>query len=406
MEYATRDTIEMTLHIQREGVPLSAAYSVSVTDMSAVAEHEDVPDITSLNEPFKATNAELVRVSHPVEHSLSLQGTIQPSPEKSRHTITTILVNSRQAVETEVVGSKFHVPLDFYDTTTAILKSQGRGGVHGRVEVVSPPKVVSFDLPAPLAYRYANEVPYNYPVSGREVTVLREIMVGAKPIPNPGDKFVSATQRRLGLAYQVFQGGQLESTRLVGDLAEYLLTRAPQFRETYCLIAFRQACGTSVPGARTFQSDNPTTSSLPGGVPNTVYTFFLNGHPLSALDFDLIPANSVSRIEIYWDPNPYFIKSVAIYTELMFPYWKEDIQRFKVRGYDRPSAFSLPPSDLSIPDYRATLYWKPDGHTGENEPGTFSFAASDVDGTYKVTVEGMTDEGDTFRVVRYISITR
>jgi protocatechuate 3,4-dioxygenase beta subunit len=404
-QYNTRDKITASLQVLRAGVPAPSSYSVSVTDMSAVADLDGVPNITLLGTPFKAANAKIIRLPHAVEHGLALQGEIRPSSEKSRHTITAVLINSQQAVEATVIGPKFSIPLDFYDTTTAVLRSQGQAGTHGRIEVNNPPPVTSYDLPSPLEYRYANDVQYQYPVPGREVTVLREVTVGAKPIlPGPSETLVTPTQRSFGMAYQILQGGQLESIRLRGDLADYLLMHLPRFRETYCWINYRQGCGSSVPGARSFQS-----AASSGGVENlplTVYRIFMNGHPLSPLDFGVIPAQRVSRIEVYWEPGPYFIKRVAIYTEPMFPYWKEEVQRFMLRGYDIPNTFPEPPTDRSMPDYRPTLYWKPDGRIEKTGPGTFSFAASDVDGTYKVTLEGLTDEGEPFRMIRYLSIGR
>lgn len=58
-----------------------------------------------------------------------------------------------------------------------------------------------------------------------------------------------------------------------------------------------------------------------------------------------------------------------------------------------------------LPDYRHTLLWLPDVRTEGQTSLTIPFSASDLPGEYQVTVEGITQDGQTIRGVAYISVS-
>ena len=80
--------------------------------------------------------------------------------------------------------------------------------------------------------------------------------------------------------------------------------------------------------------------------------------------------------------------------------------KYLLRGYDIPLAFKTPAIKSNLPDYRSTLYWNPLIKTDENGNATISFRTSDVDGRYKVTIEGMTSEGEIFRIIKLLTVTK
>jgi hypothetical protein len=147
-------------------------------------------------------------------------------------------------------------------------------------------------------------------------------------------------------------------------------------------------------------------SILPGAVSSEVYSFILNGSPLGPADFSLIPANLVSRVEIYWTPGKWGIKKIAIYTEPNFPHDEKNFELYKVQGYTKAHVFHEPSKEHKEPDYRPTIYWNPSIDTGPDGKASLSFTSSDVDGTYKVTIEGATSQGEFFRVTKYLNITK
>jgi hypothetical protein len=48
-----------------------------------------------------------------------------------------------------------------------------------------------------------------------------------------------------------------------------------------------------------------------------------------------------------------------------------------------------------LPDYRNTLYWKPDLHTGKNGKAAVDFFTSDESSDYTIVIEGIASDGET-----------
>ena len=396
--YGTRDKIELGVTISKEDLPIVTNFSVSVTDQSAVSDIEGVPNILSLNQPFKADGAELIRLSHPMEHDIVLGGRISGASASSENIVTTVFLNGAGKVITPTIGPNFNVVIDFVDTTTAIIQCVSTHGVPARVELMERQPVESYHLPHPLSYKLVTDGSY-IRIQGKPdepVTILQEVAVGATPIPNPQPLVPTPTQRRFGMAYQIFQGKDLSNVRLTGNLLDYLALHLPDFHDTRCWTETGKICYTPA---------NAPKTGIPLDVPVSVYSFFLNGHPLSASDFDLIPVNNVSRIEVYWMPGKKGNK-VAIYTEQSFPHDVRNFALYKVKGYDRPNVFRIPSKERVEPDYRPTIYWNPSIDTDTDGKAVLSFNSSDVDGTYKVTVEGVTSEGEYFRSTKYLNIAK
>ncbi|MDR2233831.1 MAG: carboxypeptidase-like regulatory domain-containing protein [Tannerella sp.] len=80
-------------------------------------------------------------------------------------------------------------------------------------------------------------------------------------------------------------------------------------------------------------------------------------------------------------------------------------------GYQNPAEFYAPKYETSaekqspIPDYRTTIFWKPDVVIAEDqEEATFEFYTSDFPTTYSVVIEGLTADGKIIRQVEKISV--
>ena len=80
-------------------------------------------------------------------------------------------------------------------------------------------------------------------------------------------------------------------------------------------------------------------------------------------------------------------------------------------GYQKPVEFyspkyeTLEAKNQSIPDYRTTIYWKPDlVISEESETTTFEFYTSDFPTTYSIVIEGLTDDGKIIRQVEKIRV--
>ena len=93
-------------------------------------------------------------------------------------------------------------------------------------------------------------------------------------------------------------------------------------------------------------------------------------------------------------------------------YGKLDIQTdvYPFGGYQEPIAFYSPKyekgnnNDVLIPDFRSTLYWNRNLQTDLSGKCNFSFYSADRITTYKVLIEGMTEEGEIVYEIRELVI--
>ena len=79
-------------------------------------------------------------------------------------------------------------------------------------------------------------------------------------------------------------------------------------------------------------------------------------------------------------------------------------------GYQAPVEFYSPKYDtpnakyLTSPDYRTTIFWKPDIVINENEEAHFEFYTSDFPSTYSIVIEGLSKDGQIIRHVEKIEV--
>jgi len=79
-------------------------------------------------------------------------------------------------------------------------------------------------------------------------------------------------------------------------------------------------------------------------------------------------------------------------------------------GYQEPVEFYSPKYEtpeskhLGNPDYRTTIYWKPDIYISSENEATFEFYTSDFPSTYSVVIEGVSSEGKLIRQVEKIEV--
>jgi TonB-dependent SusC/RagA subfamily outer membrane receptor len=80
-------------------------------------------------------------------------------------------------------------------------------------------------------------------------------------------------------------------------------------------------------------------------------------------------------------------------------------------GFQKPVEFyspiyeTLESKHLTIPDYRTTIFWKPDiVVSDDDEEATFDFYTSDFTTTYSVVIEGLTTDGRIIRQVEKIQV--
>ena len=79
-------------------------------------------------------------------------------------------------------------------------------------------------------------------------------------------------------------------------------------------------------------------------------------------------------------------------------------------GYQNPVEFYAPEYETAetvnfgVPDYRTTIFWKPDIIVKDEGKATCDFYTSDFPATYSVVIEGLTNEGKIIRQVETIEV--
>ena len=79
-------------------------------------------------------------------------------------------------------------------------------------------------------------------------------------------------------------------------------------------------------------------------------------------------------------------------------------------GFQKPVEFYAPRYDtaaaksLSIPDYRTTIFWKPDVLIDDDGKASIEFYTADFPTTYSVVIEGLSNDGEIIRQVETIEV--
>ncbi len=143
---------------------------------------------------------------------------------------------------------------------------------------------------------------------------------------------------------------------------------------------------------------------------------------------DGVPLSNHEEIMAY---NPRNIKTINIYSgryvfanevyEGIFscvthgkdlPFFKlnDGYQLFKYDCPELPSEFKAPDYSSEsakgsrVPDMRHTLYWNSSAKPDPGQAAQFSFFTSDLDGEFKITVEGVTSDGQIVRGSSFLSV--
>ena len=177
-----------------------------------------------------------------------------------------------------------------------------------------------------------------------------------------------------------------------------------------------------VPGVQVFGT-YPNQSVLIRGLSSLLGSseplFLLDGVPVDAGVVQQMRANESFFIDVLKGPEAalYGVRAgngvVAVYTNKGHDFSFEEerypnVANFKIPGFYKAREFYSPDYDRPIvtqkPDYRTTLYWKPDISINERGKSSVEFFTGDSPGTYQVIVEGISNDGRPVRGVHSFQI--
>ena len=186
----------------------------------------------------------------------------------------------------------------------------------------------------------------------------------------------------------------------------------------------------SIPGISVTTNEFGTGSIRIGGV-NSFSSG--NGNPLIIIDgitmewtsdcpLDLLTSDMIESIDVFKGPSAAIFGArgangvISVTTKGGLNFMDRPQRNgfnhtvFAPLGYQKPVEFYSPKYEtleakhLSIPDYRTTIFWKPDIVVSDEGEATFEFYTSDFTGTYSVVIEGITTDGRMVRQVEKIRI--
>lgn len=144
---------------------------------------------------------------------------------------------------------------------------------------------------------------------------------------------------------------------------------------------------------------------------NNTPAFGTAGQVLSQLDI-----NQVERIEfsrrinvLYGEQGRNGIISVYLKAGAVATERDSGIQSFTLNGFHKPLTFLSPDyanvsTETDAADYRSTIYWNPELTPDSTGTFRFEFYTSDLPGPYRITVEGLSNNGQPVRYQKYIQV--
>ena len=420
-EYSTREKIILTIETKDLGSPTSAHLSISVTDAQQVVPIEENENIMS-GYPLRGQSLQQgEKLIYPIESGITAAGKVVNTKGKSVSTLINMLdVKSKEMtlLTTDESGKFWVTGLGFYDSAELLFQAKDKKNKpFGRIEL-SPREIPAFHfsrsnrelriIPTETTQRIISS--YEVPDDTR---LLSEIIIKGQKIIEEKD------ERTYGKPDYVLKAKDINTAygnlllTLPGKMPGLIVREinTPNGVETVIYI------NRLPPGG-------PATSSQGGGE----ILVMVNDVPVGGKAAETLAAINPSTIEsievktrisgtavLHGSQGAYGV--ISIYTktgpsETIKSNHQKEFQVLRICGYSSGRQFKFPDysetkEDSTKADYRSTLYWNPEVITDAKKGiSTLSFFSSDLTGSYKITVEGVSQNGKTFRGVKFITIKK
>lgn len=373
------------------GEPVAAELSVSVLNSNLVTNISGDPKTEAalkwLLEPEMITPAD--SLEYPIEYGIAFSGQFlnrKDQPEKANITIVQGKYDDYGVVETDSLGRFWANGLSFTDSAeiaiAAFDKQLRRYG-----SVILNKK--SFPILPEFSPRIDLQIE-NMQIKQRDY-ILEEMagFITLEEVIVKDEKLKSLQERNYGY-------GNGDQSFTEKDLEKYLHLDIVKFIEAFTIKSNRNW-------------------GLNAGSP----LIMVDGVKVSDLEF--LPMSEVAIIEIFRNTNQVFgmagfAGAIMINTKggrfvddpekKIFD--KSLFQLFKIGGFTKEQKFpdfENSTQNRSLIDYQPTVYWNPslqtDPETGEV---SFSFYSGEFETTYRIVIQGLTDENMPFRVVKEIRV--
>jgi hypothetical protein len=419
-DYRARDKITVTLRITPSELRLATGLSLSVTDLDQAVPATNETNILAAHMPDVVMPDTLDRATmYPIQYGIDVKGRFTTNRGKAEAGFLVFTQKASKDVftaNTDELGN-FYIPdLLLYDTAKlSVHPKTAGGGRSGKVVldtlVVSAPPTPSDTLGIDVYRETATRMRDR--VMNKQTRVLKEVVVTSTRIAD-------LAPTKLGFA-DVSVDGEFFRTTGLTDMLMALQSRVPGLH----IIAFLGP--DSWPKKYIMFSGTSTLQGSPEAKEPVVLIDGLvvnAGGGGTADRISQLNPNEIDRIEVikFGNGAAYGARGgngvIAIYTRNTYkvtgktrvPLYKEEkLVTLNIHGYASPRNFISPDHSVGgdvqgVPDYRATLCWKPLVTMDEHNQATLTFFAADLPTRYRIVAEGFSTEGLPVRGEKIITV--
>ena len=416
--YTTRDSIGLEIQVtDRQGMPVTANLSVSVTDALLV---KNVAGQATILDFFIKDNARPINagfeVDYPMERGIQFRGTFVDDKGRPQRTDATVvqrefntvipITTDRHGVFT-VSGLNFPGQLDF--GFQALTK---KGKPYGKFSLLpfDFPKM-DFEpknLPLRIKDMSTAQVPITNYSPGANTVVLGDVTIHGKRVENFNPRAASL----YGKPDYTVNGDELRQVFTGNNLVQALQGKVPGLQVAYGwdennqdAYRVRLRGGSSTMGAG-LASPEPLliVDGVPfGGDPNVSIANYISAIPTQTVERVEVITSAVSLLGTRGTNGAIIIytKNTGVYADADLRDSYPGMQTLSIKGYQKEEPFPAPSYAKSkytpSTDLRATIHWEPRITTDANGNAQVSFYSADLEGVYRVVVEGLASDGRPVR---------
>ncbi len=416
--YTTRDSIALNIQItDQQGTPVTTNLSVSVTDavlVKNVSNQSTILDFT-MKDNVRPINAEF-EVNYPLERGIQFSGVFvddKGRPQRTDASVvqrefnTIIPIKTDRQGEFKVTGLNFSGVLNF--GFQALTK---KGKPYGSFSLLSHDfPTMDFEskyLPLRIKDMNTIQVPITNYTPDASTRLLGDVTIRGARIEDYDPNSASL----YGKPDYTVDGEDLQQVFTGNNLIQALQGKVPGLRVAYGwdennqdTYRVRLRGGSSTMGVG-LSSPEPLliVDGIPfGGDPNISIANYISAIPTQTVERVEIITSAVSLLGTRGTNG-----AIIIYTKNTGVYAKEkadnrypDMQILAIQGYQKAEPFPAPSYAKNkytpTADLRTTIHWEPNITTARNGNAQVSFYSADLEGIYRVVVEGLAIDGRPVR---------
>lgn len=422
--YHTRDSIGLTLEVtDQKGNPVQTSMTVSVTDVVLVKAVEGTGIVSNFITPGEDRfNNPQFTVNYPIEKGIGFNGLFvddRGNPDRTTFSIVQKDFNTYIPAETDSHGEFYIKGLNFSGNIMfgfqALSKKDKPYGTFSLAKNNFPAIDFKADnLSIKKVDMNTIQVPVTSYIPGADTRILEDIVIEGTSL----EEYNPVSAPIFGKPDYVVKGEDLKQVFTGSNLMQALQGKVPGLRVSYGwdennqdTYRVRLRGGSSTMGAG-LSGVEPLLiiDGIPfGGDPSVSVANFLTSIPTSTVERVEVITSAISLLGTRGANGAIIIYTgnSGLYTENNPIKDYPNMQTIPVQGYQENEPFPAPNYSVKTSasnDLRSTIHWEPNLTTDTQGRAALSFYSADLQGLYRVEVNGVALDGRVFRAEYKIKI--